>query len=605
MILNPTLTKLPNIKTEEGRSLFTIFKYIFWSLKLNFKLLPLIITLRIAQIFYNNVEPIIHGYIWGRFIDALISKDIDQISSLFTIYLFVLGFSFVMGVIKDRIDNFGQHYSKFKYKIYFSEIISKLGIPALESAQINNQVYRINESYDSLWSLTKSVSSFISIIITVALSVSLVLNFQPIYAGIILILVFLRSFFHGRELREDWKFTSSHTENKRIGDGLINSVLHVESLKELLLSKSTDFFKKKYEEFYGYYYKVTAGMRIRKSIVDSLFEILSVIVLGFLLHSFIREYLNDSITIGEITFYLSAFKTYIYSLKGLFSAIVVIGESKDRVRDAYDISHMKTDEESSRTNSINPNTEIDIQFKNVNFTYPNSTHEVISDLNLEIKKGEKIAIVGENGAGKSTLLSLLLGFYPVTSGEILVNNLNLNSIKLESLYINVGMLMQSFEKYDFLSLRDNITFGKKDKGRLDKILKMFSIEEILYNYEYGLKQVLSPKYSNGTSPSGGQWQKIAMARTMFRDTSIVILDEPTSAMDPISETAIFTRLFEELKGKTVIIISHRFSTVKKADTIVAMKDGRIVEKGTHRQLMSIENGVYAHSYNLQANSYKD
>lgn len=603
MILNPTVKEFSKHKDVENTTYLGLLKYILWTLKLNFKLLPTIVILRTLYVFYTNVEPILHGYIWGRFIDTLIARDFNNLNGIFILYLVILGLSFVFGVVSNRIDAYGKVYSMFKYRTFFANIISKLGIPSLENAQIGNKIFRVNDSYYDLWGLTQKVSNLISFLITLGISISVVLTGNYLYTFIILFVVILRAVLHGKELKEDWKFTYDHTENKRIGEALINSVLKVESLKELLLSGSNNFFVRRYKRFYNFYYSVIASMRIRKGLVDTVFEIIFVVIIGLLLASFIQGYIQETVTIGAITFYIAAFRTYISSLKGFLASVVVVGEAKDKVKDAYDLSNMVI-EDSVRENTLEKGGRVAIELKNVNFVYPNSTHEVISDLNLTIKPGEKIAIVGENGAGKTTLMNLLLSFYPVTSGQILINGIDINTIKLSSWYRKVGMLLQSFNSYDFISLQDNITLGRKKNGRLDKVIKMFDVDEIMGKYSFGLDQLLSPKYTNGISPSGGQWQKIAMARTLFRNTPVVILDEPTSAMDPVSESRIFSNLFEDLKEKTVIIISHRFSTVKKADTIIVMKEGRIVEKGSHAQLLKLD-GIYASSYKLQAESYRD
>ncbi|HRI05709.1 MAG TPA: ABC transporter ATP-binding protein [Candidatus Dojkabacteria bacterium] len=603
MILNPTLKTLPLLKDEKSDSVFTLIKYLKWVLGLNFKLLPWVVTIRTLYIFYFNIEPIIHGYIWGKVIDALISRESSLISNYLIVYLIIIAFSFVLSAVGDRIDMYGKSTSMYKYRVYFSTIIASLGIPSLENPQISNKIYRLNESYNDLWSLTQKVSNLVSSSVSVLVSLSLVLKAHWLFAAAIFVIVLARAYVHGKELKEDWKFTTSNTENRRISEGYISSLIRIDHLKEVLQTNSFNFFMKKYQKFSNWYYSIIAKMRLRKGLFDAGFEILFVIVLGFLITYFIRQYLDEKISIGEITFYVATFRSYISSLKSFLAGFVVVGEAKERVKDAYEISQVDSVKDVNRVVALDSKN-IDILIDNINFTYPESKREVISQLSLEIKQGEKIAIVGENGAGKTTLMNLLLGFYPLNSGSIKVNGDDLSTIELGSWYKHVGMLMQSFNHYDYLSLEENITLGVKDENRLNKMMKMFGVSDFASKYEFGKKQMLGSRYSNGITPSGGQWQKIAMARTLYRNTPVVVLDEPTSALDPVSEAEIFENLFEELNGKTVIIISHRFSTVKKADRIIVMKEGRIVEEGSHAKLMKLD-GVYAKSYRLQADSYRD
>lgn len=603
MILNSTLKKLPEAKEAQFSGLWFFIKTVIWTIKLNLKLLPVIVVLRTLYNLYQSLEPLIHGFIWGIFIDSLINKDLSKINSTLVIYLIILGFSYVSGVINDRIDAIGKSVSNYKYRVYFSRIIASLGIPKLESSEIANKVYRVNESYNDIWSLTLKLSNLVSSGIAVAISLTVVLKIYPLFALIIFVLVLIRAIIHNRELKEDWLFTSIHTENKRIADGYIGSVLRVDNLKEILQTNSYNFFIKKFEDFNNWYHSKIVGLRVRKGVYDAVFEVLFTISFAYLITFFIKNYLGGLSTVGNLTFYIVSFRAYISSLKSFLAFITVVGEAKDRIKDAYELSHEEILNSENKI-SITDDSNLDINLNDVTFQYPNGSSPVINNLTLNIKKGEKIAIVGENGAGKTTLVSLILGFYPVSSGEIRIGDFDINDVKLETWYKKIGMLMQTFNAYDFMSLKNNLVLGENYKNRLEKINKLVGIDDIYLKYPFGIDQMLGSKYTNGISPSGGQWQKIAIARTLLRNTPLIVLDEPTSALDPMSEAKIFENLFEELNTKTVIIISHRFSTVKKADRIIVLHDGMIVEQGSHRELMSLD-GMYAKSFNSQADSYKD
>lgn len=247
-----------------------------------------------------------------------------------------------------------------------------------------------------------------------------------------------------------------------------------------------------------------------------------------------------------------------------------------------------------------------IQFKNVGFKYPESERYILKNFNLTIASGEKIALVGENGAGKTTLIKLLLRFYDVTDGEILINDVNIRDVDLKVWHTYIGALFQDFIKYQF-SFKENIYLGDLAKGDnielLKKAIERSGAEAYLEDLPKGLNQQLGKMFDEGVDLSGGQWQKLALARTFFRDAPLLILDEPTSAIDAKAEYEIFQKVQNLQKDKTVLIISHRFSTVRNADRILVLDEGKIIEEGTHKDLMK-KKGLYAELFEIQAQGYK-
>ncbi len=247
-----------------------------------------------------------------------------------------------------------------------------------------------------------------------------------------------------------------------------------------------------------------------------------------------------------------------------------------------------------------------IEFKNVTFRYPDTDRDILKNFNLTINSHEKVALVGENGAGKTTLIKLLLRFYDVNEGEIIINGVNLKEISLEKWHQQIGALFQDFIKYQF-TFKENIIFGdykkRNDAEALKSAIYKSGSASFLDELKGGYEQVLGKMFDDGVNLSGGQWQKVALARAFFRDAPILILDEPTSAIDAKSEAEIFEKVQKLQNEKTVIIISHRFSTVRNADRILVLDGGKIIEEGSHKQLMK-EKGIYAELFELQAQGYK-
>ncbi len=247
-----------------------------------------------------------------------------------------------------------------------------------------------------------------------------------------------------------------------------------------------------------------------------------------------------------------------------------------------------------------------IEFDDVSFSYPGGTGPAVEGLSLHVRSGELMALVGENGAGKSTLVKLLLRFYDADRGAVRVGGVDLKDVDPEALRSRIGVLFQDYASYE-LSVRENVKMGRPggeaDDARVLDALRNSRSEWLVKKMPNGLDSKVGRLFEGGHDLSGGEWQRLALARIMYRDADIWILDEPTSSLDPEAEAAIFAELKENLKGRIGIVISHRFSTVRIADRIAVVADGRITELGTHDELLAA-NGRYAMLFELQAAGYR-
>lgn len=247
-----------------------------------------------------------------------------------------------------------------------------------------------------------------------------------------------------------------------------------------------------------------------------------------------------------------------------------------------------------------------IEFEGVSFSYPGGTGSAVEGLTLSIRNGELIALVGENGAGKSTLVKLLLRFYDTHEGSVRVSGIDVKQMDPEALRSRIGVLFQDYANYE-LSVRENVTMGwpydKADDEQVMKALRDSRSEWLVKKMPKGLDSKVGRLFEGGHDLSGGEWQRLALARIMYRNADIWILDEPTSALDPEAEAGIFAELKENLKGRIGIVISHRFSTVRIADRIAVIDDGRITELGTHEELLAAGNR-YAELFEMQASGYR-
>lgn len=314
---------------------------------------------------------------------------------------------------------------------------------------------------------------------------------------------------------------------------------------------------------------------------------------------------QNNLSLTAYIFYSGIIARVNGSLITVFSTYTGMQEVLLYARDYYKFMEIKpaiTDREGAIKV---PNQLPKIEFKNVWFKYPGTDRWIFENLNLVIEPGEHFALVGENGVGKTTLVKLLLRFYDVDEGSIQVNGVNLKDLNLNSWYSQLGTLFQDFNGYP-LDIKNNITIsqpGKLDDERLTIAIKESGVDEIVKKMPYGLETVLDSSFKKGIEPSGGQWQRVALARAFYRNPNVLILDEPTAAIDAKAEYTIFNSIFKNQKQKSAIIISHRFSTVRRADKIIVLDKGKIVEQGSHIELMKA-NGLYKEMFDRQAEGYK-
>jgi ATP-binding cassette subfamily B protein len=247
-----------------------------------------------------------------------------------------------------------------------------------------------------------------------------------------------------------------------------------------------------------------------------------------------------------------------------------------------------------------------VEFRNVSFAYPGTTRLVLKNFNFHLRPGERVALIGENGQGKTTIVKLITRLYDPTEGQILIDGVDLRDYDMEDLCHEIGVIFQDFMRYE-MTARDNIAVGRiEERDRLDKIeaaAEMSLADEVIARLDGKYDQQLGRRFEGGVDLSGGEWQRMALARAYLRDAQLLILDEPTAALDARSEQEVFQRFAELTKGKMALLISHRFSTVKMTDRIVVLSHGVLTEEGTHDELIRLR-GLYAEMFEMQAASYR-
>lgn len=314
------------------------------------------------------------------------------------------------------------------------------------------------------------------------------------------------------------------------------------------------------------------------------------------------------IAVGELVFLVGILGQFIGATNSFLSGIALQYEGSLFVSDIFEVFDIKPKVQKPKNPIfLNLNSAPMIEFRDVWFQYEGQENWVLSGLNFKIDSGEKIALVGENGAGKTTLIKLLARVYDPTKGQILINGINLKEIDLEEWPSYLAILLQDYDSYDF-PIWESIAMGrtnrKASRERAIIASKLASADDFITAWPRGFDQQIGRDFEGGIDPSKGQNQKIAIARTIYRDGLIVILDEPTASVDAKSEEKIFDQMEETARDKTLILISHRFNTVSGADRILVFSGGKIVESGTHKELLA-KDAHYASMWRSQAKAYQE
>ena len=312
------------------------------------------------------------------------------------------------------------------------------------------------------------------------------------------------------------------------------------------------------------------------------------------------------LSLGDMTLYLVAFRQGQQSFQAILSAVGSMYEDTLYMSNLFEYLAIPTERiRTPAPAAVQP--EEGIRFEGVGFRYPGSEHWALRNVDLFVPKGQSLALVGENGAGKTTFIKLLSGLYRPSEGRVLLDGRNLDDWDEQALRGRIGVIFQDFNQYQLL-LRENIAFGSvehlQDDLRLARAIDHGGARELVASLSTGLETQLGRWFKEGVDLSGGQWQKVALARAFMRDEAdILILDEPTAALDAEAEHAVFQRFRALAEGRTTMLISHRFPTVRMADRIVVLEGGAIIEQGTHAELLAA-GARYARLFALQAEGYR-
>ena len=380
-----------------------------------------------------------------------------------------------------------------------------------------------------------------------------------------------------------------------------------EAAKELKLFNLNEYLTNRFAALSEQIYKENIALSRKKLFGGGLLGILSTLgyygSYAYVIWRAVHGYYN----IGTFYFITNAIVQASSNLQQVFSTASGIADQALFLTDLIAFFDMKPMVQ-SKPNALPSPRPIrkGFEFRNVSFAYPGTERKVLRDFNFTLSPGERIALIGENGQGKTTVVKLITRLYDPTEGQILLDGVDLREYSLEDLHKEIGVIFQDFMRYE-MTARENIAIGRVElphtEAEIENAAEKSLAAGVVAKLAHGYDQVLGRRFEGGVDLSGGEWQKIALARAYLRDAQLLILDEPTAALDAKSELEVFERFAELTEGKMALLISHRFSTVRMADRIVVLEGGRLVEEGNHAQLMAL-GGRYAAMFEMQAASYR-
>ena len=380
-----------------------------------------------------------------------------------------------------------------------------------------------------------------------------------------------------------------------------------ETAKEAKLFGLGPFFTSRYDTFSRQVHEEDVSLARRKLLAGTLLGLTSTACYYGCYAFVIYRTVTGHLSVGDMTFLAGAIAGTSSNIQAIFSTFSGLADQAlflgDLVRFFSIGPQIRTRQDALKA----PRPILQgFEFRNVSFTYPGRTQPVFTDLNFRIEPGERVALIGENGQGKTTIVKLLVRLYEPTGGTILLDGIPLQEYDLADLWKEIGVIFQDFVHYE-MSAAENIAAGRiEDLGNLPNLItaaKKSRAHELIDSLPEGYAQILGRRFERGLDLSGGEWQKIALARAYLRDAQLLILDEPTASLDARAEHEVFSRFAELTAGKMALLISHRFSTVRMAEKILVLANGGIVEEGSHTELMS-HGGQYSEMFELQAANYR-
>ena len=581
-----------------------LLKNIWFGIKTCFLASKTYFLLKIIILLSTTAVPMINIWLWKEVINGIIDREKEKLFLALVIYLALKLSVYILEQVNEYVNSRYEDHLQFYIENIMMDKTSRMDLSFFDSAKMGDKVRHARSNFGVMYQLTNFVFAIVSSFINVIAALIIVCTYKWWIGLITVVLLIPYLIYHKKHADKLLEMEKEQLRDNR-KQTYYREVFYDNNLQfEIKLHNTGKFFIEKYKNMWNKLYRINRKEEVRSGIMDV------VIMMGVILSDLIVlvvsvfDVLAKRIGIGDLQYNLSMVSRLRGEAQSLAYYTTEFLNNNQRLTELQEFIAIKP--ESEKSGILIPGQNPKIEFCNVTFKYPNAEQYVLENCSFAIEPNEKIGLIGLNGAGKSTIIKLMFRFYDPESGCIKLDGVDLKEYNVYAVRKIFGVLFQDYVTY-CLPLREIIAlsdFGNRNNDeKLKRACDISGASEIIKDWENGFDSVLGRYYAdNGKDLSGGQWQLIGLARAYFKESKYMILDEPSAALDPISEDRIFEQLYRLSEGKTSVTISHRLSNTVLADRILVIGDGHIVEQGSHFDLLK-QNGKYAHLFNLQASKY--
>ena len=561
----------------------------------------------IIQALINTAQPFALLIMPKYILDELAGQRRPDVTMKYiTLYAGVIVFFNIVSLLLNRYGSLRTIKTTHGIEMYNQKKWLYMDYGNLENGQVQDLAGRCVGQVDPQNFAEETVLGFFTNLFQLAGYIYIIASLHPLVIVFILAVIGINTLITRKLNKIGYEYEPIIAKFSRRYSYIYGTMVSFKIGKEVRINGASKWLRKKFDEETDEYMKnlrANENKRLPYDILTIAIGLVqTVVIYGYCAYLAI----SGGITVGSFSVFLGAVTAFTGSFTGFigrFSGLTLLSKYVDDYKEFLAYTKHDGAERETVTGSDPTNGKYDIEFQNVSFKYPNTDRYVLCNVNIKIKSGERLSVVGYNGAGKSTFIKLICRLYNPTEGRILIGGVDISTIDLADYRELLSVVFQDFQIL-WLTIRDNIVMNREyDKVRLDDAIEKSGLGERIALLENGVETELWRLFDeSGVELSGGEGQKVACARAYYKDAPVVILDEPTASLDPIAETRLYERFNNIIGNKTSIYISHRLASVKFCDSIAVFADGELVERGTHRELMDAD-GAYAEMFRKQAHYY--
>ena len=585
----------------------SISKNVWFGIKTSFMASRRYFLLKCLILLSTTLIPLVSIWLWKEILNCIVDISTESNTVIFCLafYLFLKLFTYLLARFDEYINTRYSDELQFYIEGVMIEKTARMDLSFFDSASMGDKVRHARSNFNIMTEMTWLVFNILSETINIVATLLIVCAYKMWIGLTTVILLIPFMIYNKKHTERRLKMEKEQIRDNRMKDYYGEIFFDNNVQFEIKLNNVGEYFIKHYEDVWSMLYKINKKEDIRHNIINTGILILNVSSELLVLIVSVFDVLAKTIGIGDLQYNLGMVTRLRSQSSGLMNDVNKFLVNNVRLIELQEFISIRPEIEKSGTKLplLNPK----IEFSNVSFRYPNCEQYVLKNCSFTIEPHEKIGLIGLNGSGKSTIIKLLFRFYDPEEGEVLLDGVNLKEYNVYAVRKVFGVLFQDYVTY-CLPLREIIALSDFDERFNDEKLKkaadISGLTEVIKDWEQGFDSVLGRYYAdNGKDFSGGQWQLVGLTRAYFKESEYMILDEPSAALDPISEDRIFEQLYRLSEGKSSVTISHRLSNTTLADKILVIDEGHIIEQGSHFELLK-QNGLYAHLFKLQAERYQ-